>query len=77
MKELVFSVSLTRKQRERLEKLLESVSGDNLSHKFKAYLDAQTYTPMSKERDRKFTFTPKQREVYEGILKRMDDLESS
>jgi len=66
MKELVFSVRLTRKQRERLEKLLESVNGDNLSAKFKAYLDVQTHTPMSK-----------QREVYEGIFKRMDNLESS
>jgi len=77
MKELVFSIRLTKKQRERLEKLLESVNGDNLSQKFKAYLDVQTDTPMSEERDRKFTFTPKQREIYEGIFKRMDNLESS
>lgn len=76
MQEPVFSVRLSRKQRERLEKLLESVNGDNLSQKFKAYLDLQAYTSMSEGRDR-ITFTPKQREVYEGIFKHMDNLESS
>ena len=74
MQELVFSVRLTRKQRERLEELLESVNGDDLNQKFKAYLDGvNNETAM----DRKFTFTPKQREVYEGIFKHMDNLESS
>ena len=77
MQEPVFSVCLTRKQHKRLEKLLETLNGDNLSQKFKTYLDAQTYTPMSEERTRKFTFTPKQRESYEGILNRLDNLESS
>ena len=74
MKELVFSVRLTRKQRERLEKLLESVNGDDLNQKFKVYLDGvNNETAM----DRTFTFTPKQREIYEGIFKRIDNLESS